>query len=61
MVDFYCHINNNLITLAHNCMKPDNFFEKVIAVIVILLSIEMVVNFVMSIEAKTEYTQNQPK
>lgn len=42
-------------------MKPDNFFEKVIAVIVILLSIEMVVNFVMSIEAKTEYTQNQPK
>jgi len=42
-------------------MKPDNFFEKVIAVIVILLSIELVVNFVLSIEAKTEYTQQAPK
>lgn len=40
-------------------MKPDNFFEKVIAVIVILLSIELVVNFVLSIEAKTEYSQNE--
>jgi len=42
-------------------MKPDNFFEKVVAVIVILLSVELLVNFVMSIEAKTEYTQRELK
>lgn len=43
-------------------MKPDNFFARLVAAIVILLCIELSVNFVLSTQAKSEFVEiSQPQ